>query len=140
MLTASKFSCLNDTKAPFCYSRKQYFKFHGHKVQYLLLKLAIFNVMLTINLALSLLLAYHYIDDPHNHYFLKYFWMIVVYLLFYAYYRLLTKRMVMSMEFIYIEKANLLALIVIALIIFASHTAEQYSRSVILIFSFSISF
>lgn len=134
MLTASKFSCLNDTKAPFCYSRKQYFKFHGHKVQYLLLKLAIFNVMLTINLALSLLLAYHFIDDPHNHYFLKYFWMIVVYLLFYAYYRLLTKRMVMSMEFIYIEKANLLALIVIALIIFASHTAEQYSRSVILIF------
>jgi undecaprenyl-phosphate galactose phosphotransferase len=60
--------------------------------------------------------------------------MIIVYLMFYAYYRLLSKRMVMSMEFMYIEKANFLALIVISLIIFASRSSEHYSRSVVLLF------
>ncbi len=103
-------------------------------MQYTLLKLAIFTSLLILNLVGALLIAYMYISDPANHYFLKYVWMIPVYLLFYAYYRLLTKRMVMSMEFMYIEKANFLALIMITLIIFASHSSEHYSRTVVLVF------
>ena len=87
-----------------------------------------------MNLILALLTAYSYIDDPSSHYFLKYAWMIIVYLMLYAYYRLLSKRMVMSMEFMYIEKANFLALIIISLIIFASRSSEHYSRSVVLLF------
>ncbi len=60
--------------------------------------------------------------------------MIPVYLLLYAYYRLLSKRMVMSMEFMYIEKANFLALILITLIIFFSRSSIYYSRSIVLLF------
>jgi len=44
----------------------------------------------------------------------------------------MSKRMVMSMEFMYIEKANFLALIIISLIIFASRTSAHYSRAVVL--------
>ncbi len=103
-------------------------------MQYTLLKLAIFFFLLLLNLTGALLIAYQYIEDPANHYLLKYLWMVPVYLFFYAYYRLLSKRMVMSMEFIYIEKANLMALIVITLIIFASRSSEHYSRAVVLLF------
>ncbi len=101
---------------------------------YTLLKFALFFALLSAHLLLALLTAHRLIDQPEGHTFFKYAWMILLYLLFYAYYRLLTKRMVMSMEFLYIEKANLLALIVIALIIFASRTSEHYSRSVVLLF------
>ncbi len=103
-------------------------------MQYTLLKLSIFVVLLLLNLVAALMLAYTFIEDPASHYLLKYLWMILIYLLFYAYYRLLSKRMVMSMEFMYIEKANILALIVIALIIFASRSSEHYSRGVVLLF------
>ena len=103
-------------------------------MQYTLLKLSIFTVLLVLNLILALFVAYTFIDDPSSHYLLKYLWLVPVYLLFYTYYRLLFKRMVMSMEFTYIEKANFLALIVISLIIFASRSSEHYSRSVVLLF------
>jgi len=87
-----------------------------------------------VNLLVALLVSYTFMDDPQNHYYFKYIWMIPIYTLFYAYYRLLSKRMVMSMEFMYIEKANLLALIIITLIVFASKTSVHYSRSVVLLF------
>ncbi len=103
-------------------------------MQYTLLKSAIFFFLLLLNLTGALLIAYQYIADPASHYLLKYLWMVFIYLFFYAYYRLLSRRMVMSMEFIYIQKANLLALIVIALIIFASRSSEHYSRTVVLLF------
>ena len=103
-------------------------------MQYSILKLAIFTSLLLVNLLVALLISYSYIDDPQNHYYLKYIWMIPIYALLYAYYRLLSKRMVMSMEFMYIEKANLLALIIITLIVFASKTSVHYSRSVVLLF------
>ncbi len=102
-------------------------------MQYTLLKLAIFTLLLLVNVIVALFIAYTFIDDPQNHYLLKYIWMIPIYLLFYTYYRLLSKRMVMSMEFMYIEKANFLALIIITLIIFASRTSEHYSRSIVLL-------
>ncbi len=103
-------------------------------MQYSLLKLSIFTAVLLLNLVMALLIAYMYIENPSDHYLLRYLWMIPVYLLFYAYYRLMSKRMVMSMEFMYIEKANFLALIIISLIIFASRTSEHYSRAVVLTF------
>ncbi len=102
-------------------------------MQYTLLKLAIFTLLLLANVIVALFISYTFIEDPQNHYLLKYIWMIPVYLLLYIYYRLLSKRMVMSMEFMYIEKANFLALIIITLIIFASKTSEHYSRSIVLL-------
>ncbi len=103
-------------------------------MQYTFLKLSIFTLLLLVDLALGLLISYQFIDHPESHYLGKYLWMILVYLLFYAYYRLMTKRMVMSMEFMYIEKANILAFITITLIIFALRTYDHYSRSVIILF------
>jgi len=103
-------------------------------VQYTILKLAIFTSLLLINLVLSLFIAYTFIEVPSDHYLLKYIWMIPIFLLFYLFYRLISKRMVMSMEFMYIQKANFFALIIITLIIFASQSSVYYSRSVILIF------
>ncbi len=99
-----------------------------------MLKLTIFTSWLLLNLLFSLLIAYTYMDDPQNHYYLKYIWMVPIYLFIYAYYRLLSKRMVMSMEAMYIEKANFISLIIVTLIIFASKSSEHYSRSVVLIF------
>lgn len=98
------------------------------------MKLSIFLFLLIIDLVFSLLVSYQFIDHPQSHYLSKYLWMVLIYLLFYAYYRLLTKRMVMSMEFMYIEKANFLSLITITLIIFALRTFEHYSRTVLLLF------
>ena len=103
-------------------------------MQYTILKLAIFTSLLLLNLLVALFIAYTYIEDPSSHYFLKYLWMVPIYLFLYAYYRLLSKRMVMSMEFMYIEKANFIALILITLIIFASKSSDNYSRSIVLIF------
>jgi hypothetical protein len=103
-------------------------------VQYSILKLAIFISLLLINLSVSIFVAHLYIEDPQNHYFLKYIWMVPIYALFYAYYRLLSKRMVMSMEFMYMQKANILALIIITLIVFTSKTSVHYSRSIVLFF------
>ncbi len=103
-------------------------------MQYTILKLAIFTSLLLINLVLSLFIAYTFIEVPSDHYLLKYIWMIPIFLLFYLFYRLISKRMVMSMEFMYIQKANFFALIIITLIIFASQSSVYYSRSVILIF------
>ncbi len=103
-------------------------------MRYPILKLSIFTALLVLNLIAALLVAYQFIEAPQSHYLTKYLWMVPVYLMLYGYYRLMTKRMVMSMEFMYIEKANFLALIVIALIIFASRSSEAYSRSVVLLF------
>ncbi len=103
-------------------------------MQYSILKLTIFTSLLLLNLLFSLLIAYTYIEDPFSHYYLKYLWMLPIYLILYVYYRLLSKRMVMSMEFMYIEKANFIALIIITLVIFASKSSEHYSRSIVLIF------
>ena len=103
-------------------------------MQYSILKLVIFTSLLLLNLLLALLFAYTYLEDPQNHYYLKYIWMIPIYIFIYAYYRLLSKRMVMSMEAMYIEKANFIALIITTLVIFASKSSEHHSRSIILIF------
>ena len=114
-------------------------KFYGVKVQYTLLKTAIFLLLLVLNLLLALMIAHSYIENPDSHYFLKYLWMVPIYLLLYGYYRLLHRRMVMSSEFLYIEKANLLALVLIGLLIFTSKSAEHYSRMVILLY-FALNF
>ncbi len=103
-------------------------------MHYFILKLLIFLFLLLINLVLALSIAYTFIEVPSDHYLVKYIWMIPIFLFVYAYYRLLSKRMVMSMEFMYIQKANFLALIVISLILFASQSSVHYSRSVVLIF------
>ncbi len=103
-------------------------------MQYYILKFFIFTFLLLINLIVALLISYTYLPDPHNHSILLYFWLIPVFLLFYFYYGVVTKRLVMSMEFIYIEKANFIALIMVTLIIFASKTSDQYSRSIVLIY------
>ncbi len=103
-------------------------------MQYTILKLAIFTSLLLVNLILALFIAYTFIEVPSAHYLLKYIWMIPIFLFLYAYYRLLSKRMVMSMEFMYIQKANFFALIIITLILFVSQASVHYSRSVILIF------
>lgn len=112
----------------------KYFKYNGQKVQYSILKLAIFTSLLLLNLLFSLLIAYTFIEVPSSHYYLKYLWMVPVYLFLYTYYRLLTRRMVMSSEFMFIEKANFFALIMVTLLIFAAKTSDQYSRSIILLF------
>lgn len=103
-------------------------------MQYSILKLAIFTSLLLLNLLFALLISYTFIEAPSSHYYLKYIWMVPIYLFLYAYYRLLSKRMVMSMEFMYIEKANFIALIIITLIIFASKSSDNYSRSIVLTF------
>ena len=103
-------------------------------MQYYILKLSIFIFLLVINLFITILIVHNYIPDPQTHYFQKYLWQIVIYLMFYFLFRLITHRMVMSNEAIKIEKANLFALIAIALILFFSKVSEEYSRSIILLF------
>ncbi len=107
---------------------------YGNDVQYTILKFSIFLTLLVLNLLAALAIAHDYIDDPASHYLLKYLWMVPVYLLFYTYYRLMHRRMVMSSEFLYIEKANVLALVLIGLLIFTSKASEHYSRMVILVY------
>jgi len=101
---------------------------------YTILKLMLFSFLLLINLQFSLWLSFYFIAVPENHFLLHYIWMIPIYLILYAYQRLLTKRMVMSMEFVYLQKANFLALILITLILFASKSSEHYSRTIVLVF------
>ncbi len=103
-------------------------------MQYSILKFSIFIFLLFINLLIALSIVHSYIPDPANHTVIRYMWQIPIYLFFYFYYKLISRRMVMSSEFIYIEKANFLALIIITLLIFAAKTSDSFSRGIILIY------
>jgi len=51
------------------------------KLSIFTLKLSIFTAVLLLNLVMALFIAYMYIENPSDHYLLKYLWMIPVYLL-----------------------------------------------------------
>lgn len=103
-------------------------------MQYSFFKFIIYCFLLVGNLVVTLLIIHQFIEDPYDHDIIKYIWQVPVYMIFYFYYRLITRRMVMSSEFMYIEKANFFALIIITLIIFASKSSYEYSRSIIALF------
>ncbi len=101
---------------------------------YIVLKSFIFLLLLIINLIIVFFIAYLYIPDYQNHSFEKYLWQILIYLSFYFFFGLLSRRMVMSNEAVKIEKANIYALIVIILILFTSKSSEQFSRFMIFLY------
>ncbi len=103
-------------------------------MQYTIFKFSILTFLLFVNLIVTLLIAQTYLHDPHNHNLLQYVWQIPIYLLLYFYYKLIVRRMVMSTEFMYIEKSNFIALIIITLVIFAEKSSDQYSRSIVMLF------
>lgn len=103
-------------------------------VKYSILKLSLFTFLLLLNLVITLLIVNIYLPDPENHTIMIYIWQVPFYLFFYFYYKLINRRMVMSSEFMAIQKANFLALISIALIIFASKTSYTFSRSIVLLY------
>lgn len=103
-------------------------------MKYFLFRLFTFCLLLSINLFIALSLAYLSLEDYTLHTFDKYFWMVFIYLVFYYFYRLMTRRMVTTNELFLISKANLLSLIFIFFIISLAKINDDISRFIILVF------
>ena len=90
--------------------------------------------MLVVNLYLTIQISSYLIPDIKIHSFEKYYWLILIYLFSYYWYKLLTRRMVTTNEFTIILKANFVTLVGIFFIISAVHVSDSVSRMVIFIY------
>lgn len=101
---------------------------------YFLLMFSIFLISLFLNLYLSLYLGQFLISDISNHDFLKYIFQIPLYMGFYYYFKLLSRRMISSNQAFIILKSNFVSLITIFSITFLLKESENYSRTLFLVF------
>lgn len=103
---------------------------------YFLFRFFTFFSILVVNLFLSVNFSYFFIEDTSHHLVENYFWMTAVYLIAYYGYRLMTRRMVSTNEFMIILKANILALLGIFFVIFTAKIGEEVSRTIVLFYFF----
>ncbi len=103
-------------------------------MRYFIFKSLLYTFFLALNLYIAAEFSYLFIEYPEHHSFGQYLWQMPAYFIFYFYYKLMTRRMVTSSEFILMQKANLFALVIIVSIIFVSKTSDDYSRAIILVY------
>ncbi|WP_368031189.1 undecaprenyl-phosphate galactose phosphotransferase WbaP [Arcobacter sp. s6] len=101
---------------------------------YLLFMFVLFFVSLVINLFISSFISKFFLVDFLDHGFLKYFFQIFIYMIFYYYFRLLTRRMISSNQAYMILKANFISMMVIFSLTFLLKESDNYSRLSIILF------
>ena len=101
---------------------------------YIFFRFVTFLVLLLLNLFLTLEISFFILPDFENHPFSKYLWLIIIYLISYYSYRLMTRRMVTTNEFILILKSNVITVISIFFIVSAVNISDSISRTVIVVF------
>lgn len=103
-------------------------------MKYFLLRFATFCIVLVSNLILTIAFTTYFLEDFESHTFEKYSWMVFIYLIFYYFYRLTTRRMVTTNELFLIIKANLLSLIFIFFTISLAKIGDNTSRLIVMVF------
>lgn len=103
-------------------------------MKYFIFKLSIFISILFSLLWVDIELSHSIILNPHEHDYIKYLWLLLIYLFIYFYHKLFTKRMVTTSETIVIVKSNFIAAILSFSILFITKEADEYSRTVIILF------
>ncbi|MEA2029441.1 MAG: exopolysaccharide biosynthesis polyprenyl glycosylphosphotransferase [Campylobacterota bacterium] len=103
-------------------------------MKYFVFKLSIFVATLFFLLWVDITISHQLILDPNTHGIERYSWLVLIYLLIYFYNKLFTKRMVTTSETITIVKSNLIAAILSFSILFITKEADEYSRTIILLF------
>ena len=103
-------------------------------MNYFLFRVIVFASLLFINLLVALEISTAFISDWYSHTLSKYFWIILIYLSFYYFYRLMTRRMVATNELFLITKANILSFIFIFFIISVAKIGDEISRLIIICF------
>jgi UDP-galactose-lipid carrier transferase len=101
---------------------------------YLMFMFVLFFVSLVINLFISSFISKFFLVDFLDHGFLKYFFQIFIYMIFYYYFRLLTRRMISSNQAYMILKANFISMMVIFSLTFLLKESDNYSRLSIILF------
>ncbi|BCD60712.1 MULTISPECIES: exopolysaccharide biosynthesis polyprenyl glycosylphosphotransferase [unclassified Nitratiruptor] len=101
-------------------------------MKFVLFRTLSFLILLLINLELTFLIVrvWKGCDCPWH----TYSWMIAIYLLYYALFKLLNRRMVSLSETYLIFKANILALITIFSLLFLSGSIQNHSKNIVLIY------
>lgn len=103
-------------------------------MKYFLFRFFSFVLILLVNMFLTIEMSIAFISDWSSHTFSKYYWIILIYLSFYYFYRLMTRRMVTTNELFLITKANILSLVFIFFIISIAKIGDEISRFVIICF------
>lgn len=101
-------------------------------MRYFLFRFVKFFLFFFVNLALSIFIASFFIEDFLSHTVSSYMWVILVYLFGYYRYRLMTRRMVTTNEFMIIFKANFLAIFIVFFVITVGKLSDDVSRLIIL--------
>lgn len=103
-------------------------------ILYIFFRFFTFFTLLFVNLVLTIELSSYFILDVEAHSFVKYYWLIFIYLFSYYWYKLLTRRMVTTNEFTIIIKANFITLVGIFFVTSAIHSTDSISRIVIILY------
>lgn len=102
-------------------------------MRYFVFRLSVFFALIFLNLSGALSLSQFFIPDSYNHTFSDYSWTAVIYLLWYYSYRLMTRRMVTTNEFMVILKSNMLAFIVIFFFVAITKMGDGLSRTILVL-------
>ncbi|MBN2825334.1 MAG: exopolysaccharide biosynthesis polyprenyl glycosylphosphotransferase [Campylobacterales bacterium] len=103
-------------------------------MKYFIFKLLIFALTLSALLWMDVWISHQLIADPQRHPWERYIWLGLLYLLIYFYNKLFSKRMVTTTETITIIKSNSIAAILSFSILFITKEADEYSRTIIILF------
>ncbi len=106
--------------------------------RYFVFKFFLYSLLLVINLGLAALLFYKHYNIAFVVMFTKCSWMLFVYLFFYAYHGLLTKRMITITETYLILKSNLFSFVVIYIFSILSAQLRCFTYTSAAIFFFNI--
>lgn len=103
-------------------------------MKYTLFKLTLYSLLLLANLVVAHQVASWLLPDIYAHPLSKYVWQVLIYLLIFFYWRLLTRRMVTTSETWLIIKGSVFALIINFALLSMLKQSDQYSRLLIVLF------
>lgn len=103
-------------------------------MNYILFRVIIFALLLSLNLVAAIELSKLFISDPLSHSLSRYGWLITIYLLAYYTHRLMTRRMVTTNEMMVILKSNIIALFAIFFVVSLAKIGDGLSRTIVLVY------
>ena len=101
-------------------------------MSYFIFRFFLFLLLFTINIFIAVWFSSFFIVDIAAHSAYDYFWVIGVYMFGYYSYRLMTRRMVTTNEFMLILKANLYVIVAIFFVVAIAKLENNVSRTILL--------
>lgn len=102
-------------------------------MSYFIFRLSLFSFLVLTNLGIALFIAKFFIHDYARHLFSTYVWQCGIYLFWYFFYQLMTRRMVTTNEAMIIIRANFIAILALFAIVSILKTNDTLSRTILFI-------